>query len=276
MTSPIETIADALVAFIMSLLRDPDAAEDFVASPDTMLAGNGLHGVCMADVAAVRPVVIDHPRVVHVHDDPSHSPSPAVLSGQGAVQEIVRMVQQYTMVDARSTIVDQSVNQNIWTEGGDLTQVFDQDAVIASGDHALAAGDDVSMVSSDVEITMGDVAVGNETYDDSFNQSGEIPSDGSASDPVPDTTSDAADATEDEPAGDATPQAVGASVDAVDGIAVDVAEPAVVSAPPADVPEPADLLEGDMTVSATEPSYDADAASAAVNDQPVDLPIDDD
>lgn len=273
MTSPIETIADALVAFIMSLLRDPDAAEDFVASPHAMLAGNGLQGVCMADVAAVRPVVIDHPRVVHAQNDPSHSPSPAMLSDQGAVQEIVRMIQQYTMVDARSTIVDQSVNQNIWTEGGDLTQVFDQDAVLATGDHALAAGNDVSMVDSDVDVTMGDVSVGNETYDDSFNQSGEIPSDDATSDPVPDATSDTADAVDDGPAGDATAQAVGTAVDTVDGVAT---QAAVVSAPPADVPEPADLLEGDMTVSATELSYDADAASAAVNDQPVDLPIDDD
>ncbi len=72
-------------------------------------------------------------------------------------------------VDARTTIVDQSTNQNIWTNGGDVTQIFDQEAVVASGDSAVAAGDDATFVDSEVDVTVGDVAIGNTTNDGSYN-----------------------------------------------------------------------------------------------------------
>ena len=85
------------------------------------------------------------------------------------VREISRIINQFTSIDARSTIVDQSVNQNIWTEGGDVTQIFDQEAVVASGDDAIAAGDDANLIDSDVDVTVGDVSVGNTTNDGSFN-----------------------------------------------------------------------------------------------------------
>ncbi|SJN27319.1 hypothetical protein FM104_05510 [Microbacterium esteraromaticum] len=273
MISPIETIADALVAFIMSLLRDPDAAEEFVAAPQAMLAGNGLQGVCMADVAAVRPVVVDHPRVVHhEHPRPPHDNPPPPPGDNGAVHEIVRMIQQFTTIDARSTVVDQSVNQNIWTEGGDVTQIFDQDAVVASGDHAIAAGDDVSVVDSDVDVSMGDVSIGNDTNTDSFNVTGEDAADGLAEDGVPAAVVDDAPADADAAAA-AAAQAVGTAVDVASDVAQSAATP---PPPPADVPEPADLLESDMTDTGVTDSYDTDAASTALNDQPVDAPIEDD
>ncbi|MEJ1089303.1 IniB N-terminal domain-containing protein [Microbacterium sp. Mu-80] len=284
MTSPVETIADALIAFILSLLRDPNAAESFAAQPSATLANNGLQDVCMADVAAVRPVIIDNPRVVH-HDTPPPPPPPGPDDGDNTetVREIVRMVQQFTTVDARSTIVDQSVNQNIWTEGGDVTQVFDQEANVASGDDSIAAGDDVSVVDSDLDVTVGDVSIGNETNDGSFNQTGTVPDDDAEAAPEGAVADGAADAASDEPAEQTTPddaEAQGASVqDAVD-TAVDAAgaaaqQPAAPPPPPADVPEPADLLEGDMTSGGGD-SYDADASNAALEDVPVDIPVEDD
>ncbi|PKI89290.1 hypothetical protein CW368_13230 [Actinomycetales bacterium SN12] len=282
-----ETIADALIAFILSLLRDPDAAEGFVASPEAALARNGLEDVCMADVAAVRPVIVDHPHVINQSSPPPPPPAdPAGASGDGAVREIVRMIQQYTThIDARSTILDQSVNQNIWTEGGDVTQVFDQEAVIASGDNAVAAGGDATVVDSDVDVTVGDVSVGNETNDGSFNQTGSGPSDDDDTAGAPGGPGGAADGASqpDSSAGDADSDAPEAAVAAV-GAAVDTAvqagaETAPVAAqpapPPADVPEPADLLESDMTAGAAD-AYDSDSASAALDDQPVDIPVEDD
>lgn len=271
MTSPIETIADALIAFILSLLRDPDAAAEFEATPQSTLDQHGLSGVCMADVAAVRPVIVDRPDVVH-HYYPS-GPTPG---DSGPVGEIVRMIQQYTTIaqntsiDARSTLVDQSVNQNIWTEGGDVTQLFDQEAVIASGDHAIAAGDDVAVVDSDVDVSMGDVSMGNEQYTDSFNDVG-----GSADE------ADTAAAESGSPAADptpvaATPQAAD-TAGAPDAPAVDHAAPSaapVQASAPAAVPEPADVLEGDMTAGAGD-GYDADAAVVGLDEQPDDLPVDD-
>ena len=91
------------------------------------------------------------------------------------VKEIKRIINQFTTIDARTTIVDQSTNQNIWTEGGDVTQIFDQEAVVASGDEAVAAGDDATVVDSEVDVTVGDVAIGNTTNDGSFNNTGVDP-----------------------------------------------------------------------------------------------------
>ncbi|MGW9627865.1 IniB N-terminal domain-containing protein [Microbacterium sp. NPDC055521] len=284
MTSPVETIADALIAFILSLLRDPDAADGFVASPEAALARHGLEDVCMADVAAVRPVIVDHPHVINQSTPPPPPPAPVDTHGDGAVREIVRMIQQYTTnIDARSTILDQSVNQNIWTEGGDVTQVFDQAAVVASGDNAVAAGGDATVVDSDVDVTIGDVSVGNETNTGSFNQTGTdgTPDDDVAPDeaPLPDpATADPATADTGSDVPEAATAAVGTAVDtaaqAGGETPVVVQEPA--PAPPADVPEPADLLESDMTAGGAADSYDSDAASAALNDQPVDIPVEDD
>ncbi|WDH79526.1 IniB N-terminal domain-containing protein [Microbacterium esteraromaticum] len=266
MTSPVETIADALFAFILSLLRDQEAADEFVARPTATLADNGLQDVCMADVAAVRPVIVDHPRVVH-HDTPPPPPPPGPDNHE-TVREIVRMVQQYTTVDARSTIVDQSVNQNIWTEGGDVTQLFDQEAVVASGDDSIAAGDDVSVVDSDVDMTVGDVSIGNETNDGSFNQTGTVPEEGAAGD-------EGADATVAE---EATPEDVATATATTAAAVTEVTEAAAPAAapppPPADVPEPADVLESDMTAGEGD-SYGAES-SAPVDDAPLDAPLEDD
>lgn len=281
MTSPIETIADALIAFILSLLHDPEAAAEFAADPQSALDQHGLSGVCMADVAAVRPVIVDRPEVIHHVQHHEWGPTPGGGGGGGPIGEIVRMIQQYTTtieqntaIDARSTLVDQSVNQNIWTEGGDVTQQFDQEAVIAAGDHSVAAGDDVAVVDSDVDVTMGDVSVGNEEYDGSFNEVGgdaddappALPGEDAAEPPAP---ADPAPA----PADDAPAPADPAPVEAVpvEAAPVEAASPAP---PPADVPEPADVLEGDMTAGASE-SYEADAAAATLDDQPADLPLDD-
>lgn len=232
MTTPVETIADALIAFILSLLRDPDAAEGFATDPTTALEENNLRSACMADVAAVRPVIVDRPDVV-TRSQPDSPPAPS--NHTEVTNEIMRMVQQFTTIDARSTTVDQSVNQNIWTEGGDVTQLFDQEAIIASGDGSVAAGDDGMIDESDTDVTVGDVSIGNETNEGSFNDA-----DIDVSTPAPAA-----------PAPAAAPEPA----------------PAPAPAAPADVPEPADVLDSDMA--AADDSYDADAASAAVADEPL-------
>lgn len=234
MTSPVETIADALIAFILSLIRDPNAAADFAADPGAALNGSNLESACMRDLAAVRPVIVDRPDVV-ARTQPDPMPERTTTDTE-VTHEIMRMVQQFTTtIDARSTIVDNSVNQSIWTGGGDVTQIFDQEAIIASGDGSVAAGEDGTIDDSDIDVTIGDVAIGNETNDGSFNNVG-----GGAEDEAP------------APA------------------AEPVVEPAAEPAQPAvsvDAAEPADVLDADMT--ATDDSYDADAASAAAADEPV-------
>jgi hypothetical protein len=161
MSTPLTTITDALMDFIMSLLRDPAAMEEFDEEPQGMLARNGLSDACVEDVRAVAPVVIDHP---DVHPTPTPPPPPPKPYPNDVIKEI-KSVTNHVTIDNRATIVDQSVNQNIWTEGGDVTQVFDNEAVVASGDQAAAAGDDASVDTSETDIETGDIAIGNETTD---------------------------------------------------------------------------------------------------------------
>ncbi|GAA4687450.1 hypothetical protein GCM10023215_23910 [Pseudonocardia yuanmonensis] len=70
---------------------------------------------------------------------------------KGAVEYINKYVTN-NYVDDNDTIVDNSVNQKIDTDGGDFEQEIDIDAVTASGDGAVAAGGDIE----DSVVTTGD------------------------------------------------------------------------------------------------------------------------
>jgi|GEM_PF-544553 len=287
MTTPIETVADALIAFILSLLRDPNAVEEFNDDPDAAMAARGLQGACAADVRSVAPIIVDHPSVAarpvsssqHTTHPPVNSDDPPdgtpFDTDPQVIREIARIVNQFTTIDARATIVDQSTNQNIWTEGGDLTQIFDQSAVVAAGDGSMAAGDDVLIDDSETTIDVGDVAVGNTTGSHNTTTTGDVDDDDTdaPADPEPadddDTTQ--TDATGSVIGGPVLDEGLSQVTDAVD-TAVDAAaasqEPAATAAAPAAAavpqaaaepeaaPEPAPLM-ADMTdssgVDAAEP-----------------------
>lgn len=280
MSTPVATVADALIAFILSLLRDPAELEEFEAAPRAALAHNGLEDVCVADVQAVKPVIVDHPSVIVKPVIPPPPPSPP----DEVIREIRNIVNQFTTIDARSTIVDQSTNQNIWTNGGDVTQIFDQEAVVASGDEAIAAGDDATTVDSDVDVTIGDVSVGNTTNEDSFNDNtggavaetdptlaagGEDAASSDAATTVGDAVEGAVDTALDT-AADTTQVAEEASAPAPEPVPAPVSEPESLPAP---VSEPAaDPLATDLT-SSTE-SYENDDAGMAVEEPYVEEPVD--
>ena len=175
MSTPVATVADALISFILSLLRDPAAVEEFDAAPKAVLASKGLQDACAADVQAVKPIIVDNPTVIVKPVPVGPPPPPDPPHSDEVVKEIKHIINQFATIDNRTTIVDQSTNQNIWTEGGDVTQIFDQEAVIASGDGSVAAGDDATVVDSEVDVTIGDVAIGNTTNDGSFNNTGVDP-----------------------------------------------------------------------------------------------------
>ncbi|MGP3535706.1 IniB N-terminal domain-containing protein [Microbacterium sp. RD1] len=166
------TIADALIEFILSLLRDPAAAAEFQDDPEGTLAHRGLGNASAADVCAVAPIIAERPEVAAIA-----IPRPAPPDARPVVREITEITRNFTMVDDRDTVVDQSVNQNIWAMG-DVTQVFDQEAVVASGDESMAAGDDAT-VDNDIDqsTTIGagdDVVIDGEvtenTATDSYNE----------------------------------------------------------------------------------------------------------
>lgn len=265
MSSPVAVIADALIAFILSLLRDPDAAKDFSADPEAAMSRGGVQDACLADVRAVAPVIVDHPSVAP--RPPGPTPPEPPEPPEPVVEEIIRLVSQFTTIDARSTIVDQSVNQNIWTDGGDVTQIFDQDAVVASGDDAVAAGDDATITDTDTDITTGDVSIGNDEYNDSFND--DESDNGTIDDSFQDnSTNDGSDnSTVDDSFQDNSAD-VDVDVDDSNVVVAEVAEPT-----PVMVDEPADVLESDMAAAPQE-TYESDASSVAV-EEPVyeDVPV---
>ncbi|MEL4317994.1 IniB N-terminal domain-containing protein [Leifsonia sp. YIM 134122] len=167
MSLTLATVADALIEFILSLLRDPDAAREFEDDPIQALAGRGLQHVGPSDVAAVAPTIIERTHVVQV-------PVPVSGSHGGSserhdsdvVNEIRQVTSHFQWVDDRDTVVDQSVNQNIWADG-DVTQTFDNQANVASGDDAVAAGGDATVDKTwDDSTTIeadDDVNIGNDT-----------------------------------------------------------------------------------------------------------------
>lgn len=157
MTTPLATIADALIEFILSLLKDPDAAAEYDKDPEGTLASAGLSGCTAEDVRAVAPIIVDRPDV-HPHPNP-HPPHPG--PPKPPVEKEIWNIANNFHIDNRATIVDQSVNQNIWANG-DVNQIFDQEANVASGDHSTAAGEDATVDNSETDVTVGDVAIGND------------------------------------------------------------------------------------------------------------------
>ena len=185
MPTPLATIADALIEFILSLLRDPNALAEFEAEPEQALARNGLSNICLDDVRSVVPVVVERPDVTPIAVRAAApapvikpvipvAPAPAPQQPQPPVVKEILNVANNFHIDNRSTIIDQSVNQNIWAEG-DVTQIFDQEAVLAMGENSVAVGDNALIDNSKTDVTVGDVAIGNTDTDvaisDSFNDS---------------------------------------------------------------------------------------------------------
>jgi len=145
MSTVIATMANALIEFILSLLRDPEVAEEFAADPEGTLQSRGLEGVTYSDMCAVLPMVYDNPQVVQ-RADPAPAPSGGGGGGEVGPAQVIRQLQDVITHNAyvtnNSTIVDQSVNQNLWAQG-DILQMFDNEALVASGAGAAIAGRDI-------------------------------------------------------------------------------------------------------------------------------------
>lgn len=164
------TLANQLVQFLMSLFNNPAAVQEFLNDPERALDGAGLHHVGSADVDAVMPVVLDYaPITVHapsfsrdntggnsswIGAATGNTPAPVgntqLDDHAHAVQQLTHVVNNYSytsVVDDRDTTTDHSVNENIWAQG-DVHQWFQNEAVIASGDHALASGADLNVHDS--------------------------------------------------------------------------------------------------------------------------------
>ncbi len=164
------SVEKSLIQFILDLLKDPKALAEFKEDPHGVLAQCGLSEVSADDVRDALVLAQDNDDVSFDrdyntgggHGGHHHTPPPPpVHHGEDPVKYIDKYVtnNHYTYnVDDRDTIVDNSVNQNIDTGGGDFKQSIDTKSVVASGDGSVAAGDDIrdSTVTTGHDNIVGD------------------------------------------------------------------------------------------------------------------------
>jgi hypothetical protein len=150
------TTSSSLLDWILSLLRDPEARADFSADPHGYAADQGFDNLSADDVRDALTLIADNQSSGYDHHGghATHMPPPPSThqDGDGATYLNNYVTNNYTTVEDHETNIDNSIHQNIDTDGGDFHQVIDNDPVVASGEGAVATGRDIE----DSTITNGD------------------------------------------------------------------------------------------------------------------------
>ncbi len=201
-------VTQSLLDFILNLMGNDDAKAAFVANPDRALADAGLSNVCSEDVSDAMSYVAEYHPVTFVGGDRSYDVGDARVSQHAssyhvegddgsrgdddrgyrpehhdgdshaaAIQQLDYITNNYSYADSHDTVIDKSVNENIWNSG-DLSQRFDDHSVTAT-DHSVAAGRDLTgdVANGDGNVVGRDNTVGNTIHSDdhsivgSFNSS---------------------------------------------------------------------------------------------------------
>ena len=154
----------SILEFLQKMIDDVDLRHWFGENPQAALDYHGLKDVAPEDVRDAI-VLADDSQTADFsrnYDNDFHATLPAAYaaahsgggggSGAGhkeAVEHLSRFVSN-NFVDDRDTVVDDSVNQQIRTGGGDVEQDIETRSTTASGDGAVAADGDVrdSLVTS--------------------------------------------------------------------------------------------------------------------------------
>jgi hypothetical protein len=172
------TLTSTLLDFILSLLRDPSAAQSFSDHPEQALSDAGLSDVCGADVQALVPMLADYaPAGVspyhsvgssykpHASGRDSYQQGPEHDGGYQAIEHIKYVQQNYSYHPTQ--VLDFS--HSVW---GDQYNVWADDSAVAING-GVAAGGDIS--HSDVKTASnngdgGQAGFGNHQENDgSFN-----------------------------------------------------------------------------------------------------------
>jgi hypothetical protein len=139
----------SILEFLQHLFSSEDARQDFAEDPQASLDAAGLGHLSSDDV---------HEAITLMHDD-SQSADFSRDTDSGAEvniaapeppapdQPVTEYITEYVtnnFIDDRDVNIDNSVNQQIDTGGGDFDQNIDIDSTVAAGDGAVAAGDDIS------------------------------------------------------------------------------------------------------------------------------------
>jgi hypothetical protein len=173
--------ASNLIDLILRLLKDPAALAEFQQNPDAVLAACGATTLDPQDVHDALVLADDKYDDGNDHnknDSGGHHhhvpPPPRPEHGESEHDAAVRYIKEYVTnnyVDDRDTNIDNSVNQQIHTDGGDVDQVIRTTSSTASGDGAVSAGGDIR----DSTITSGD---GNQVGDGNIRGDGNVQGEG--------------------------------------------------------------------------------------------------
>jgi hypothetical protein len=177
------TTSTSLLELLLSLLRDPSALAAYRDDPEGFLSSCG--DVSPEDIREALVLLQDNQDADfsrdyntggnHIHVPPP-PPAPRPEPGESDHEAAVRYLNEYVTnnyIDDSDTIVDNSVNQQIDTDGGDFDQDIDVDSTVASGDGAVAAGDDIEgseIVTGDENVVGDDNVTGDDNITGDGNQ----------------------------------------------------------------------------------------------------------
>jgi len=146
----------SIMEFIRELLFNDDLRQDFSQDPQGTLADHGLSDLSPEDVHDALVLVEDNQtadfsRDYNVGNTATFTPPPPVhhTAGADTHQEAINYLNNYV---TNNFITDNSINQQIDTDGGDFNQDLDVHNATANGAGAVAVGGDVD----DSPITTGD------------------------------------------------------------------------------------------------------------------------
>ncbi len=166
--------ASNLIDLILRLLKDPAALAEFQQNPDAVLAACGASNVSPEDVHDALVLADDKDDDNHNNNNNNNNkddngghhghhvpPPPHAEPGESDHDAAVRYIKEYVTnnyVDDRDTNIDNSVNQQIHTDGGDVDQLIHTTSTTASGDGAVAAAGDIdgSQVTTGDDNQIGD------------------------------------------------------------------------------------------------------------------------
>ena len=143
----------SLLEFILNLLRDPVAQEQFKANPQQALSDHGFDEVCGQDVRDALPLVVDNV-LVSGPGGALPAPQPGEDHFDIAIRQIDHIVNNYSYTDSHDTHVDYSVHQTIWAQG-DVNQSFDNDYgndTITANNSTVVDGDANATATGDADL----------------------------------------------------------------------------------------------------------------------------
>jgi hypothetical protein len=124
-----------LLDFILNLLKDPQAQAEFRASPEQVLAANGLTGVSAADIRETLPLVTDNRFVGLTSSHHIMSPSVMPPAGDSGIHAAILYLDHITRTyryDDHGAHAHHPTPVNIWAVG-DVTQNFDDGHTVTDG-----------------------------------------------------------------------------------------------------------------------------------------------